>query len=282
MTQHSSIQLMLYEYLREELAPADRASVEAHLSSCKECTDELHELRETLSLLHAPSTKPSEERTEEFWRFFASSVTAKATAQKQNTRSPFAELMDWIEETLLLRPRFAYAVGGSMAVALATLALWTLITPAHRDFSNKEQHGKPLEHISQPAASDQAVNEQYGIPVQRVNQYFRKSKTLLVGVANMKIDNNESLDFSTERRVSRDLVREARLLKQQPLDVRSRHLINDLERILIELENIEEKTDVSNVEIIRGGIHQENLLFKIRMAEAMYDSAQFTYASERR
>jgi hypothetical protein len=78
------------------------------------------------------------------------------------------------------------------------------------------------------------------------------------------------------------LVREARYLKQQPLDVRSRQLMNDLERILIELANTEEQNDLPNVEIIRGGIHQENLLFKIRMAEAMYDSAQFMYAGERR
>jgi hypothetical protein len=279
MTRHGDIQLMLYEYLCDELAPVDRVSVENHLTSCKECIDELKALREMHSLLPATTTAPSEERTKEFWHSFASSVTAKATAQKQITKNPLVELVDWIEEILLLRPRYAYVVGGSITVALATLAVWTFITPTQRDLS---RDGKPLEYVSQPAAHEQTVEEQPGIQVQRVNQYFRKSKTLLVGLANMKLDDSELLDFSTERRISRDLVREARYLKQQPLDVRSRHLMNDLERILIELENIEEQSDLSNVEIIRGGIHQENLLFKIRMAEAMYDSAQFMYAIEQR
>jgi hypothetical protein len=282
MNGHGDIQLMLYEYLRDELTPADRATVETHLSSCKDCTGELKALHETLSLIPVTVTVPSEERTEEFWHSFASSVTAKASVRKRTTKNPFAELVDWIEETLLLRPRYAYTVGGSIAVALATLAFWTFITPTPRDLSGTGQHGKLLEHVSRPTTDGQAVNEQSGIPVQRVNDYFRKSKTLLVGLANMKIDNTERLDFSAERRVSRDLVREARYLKQQPLDVRSRHLMNDLEKILIELENIEEQSDLSNVEIIRGGIHQENLLFKIRMAEAMYDSAQFIYATEQR
>jgi hypothetical protein len=282
MTGHGNIQLMLYEYLRDELTPADHATVEAHLSSCKECSNELTALREMLSLLPQTTAIPSEERTEEFWHSFASSVTAKALAQKQVRKNPFAELVDWIEETLLLRPRYAYAVGSSVAVALAALAFWTFTTPSQRDFADTGQHGKPLEHRSQPAAIEQTVDQQPGIPVQRVNEYFRKSKTLLVGLANMRTDNSEPLDFSTERRVSRDLVREARFLKRQPLDVRSRHLMNDLERILIELENIEEQNDLSNVEIIRGGIHNENLLFKIRMAEAMYDSPQVVYASEQR
>ena len=58
--------------------------------------------------------------------------------------------------------------------------------------------------------------------------------------------------------------------------------MNDLEKILIELANIEEHRDLPNVEIVRGGIRQENLLFKIRMAEAMYDSSEFTYANEQR
>jgi hypothetical protein len=282
MTGHSDIQLMFYEYLRDELAPSDRATVETHLSSCKECTDEFKALNETLSLFPAPTRMPSEERTEEFWHSFASSIIAKATARKRITKNPFAEVVDWIEEILLLRPRYAYAVGASITVALASLAFWTFITPTQRELSDDRQHGKPLGHVSQLATYGETIDEQSGIPVQRVNQYFRKSKTLLVGLANMKMNNAEPLDFSTERRVSRDLVREARYLKRQPLDVRSRHLMNDLERILIELENIEEQNDLSNVEIIRGGIHQENLLFKIRMAEAMYDSAQFMYASERR
>ena len=52
-------------------------------------------------------------------------------------------------------------------------------------------------------------------------------------------------------------------------------LIGDLEKILIELANIKEESGLPNVEIVRGGIHQENLLFKIRMAEAMYDTTRF-------
>jgi hypothetical protein len=120
------------------------------------------------------------------------------------------------------------------------------------------------------------------VPVQRAGQYFRKSKMLLVGLTNMKTDLAEPPDFSSEQRLSRDLIHEARYLKQQPLDSRSRRLVSDLEKILIEVENIKGHDDLPDVEIIRSGIHQENLLFKIRMAEAMLDSAGFITARENR
>jgi hypothetical protein len=99
---------------------------------------------------------------------------------------------------------------------------------------------------------------------------------LFVGLTNMKLHDDENIDLSAERKVSRQLIHEARYLKTQPIDERSAQLIGDLEKILIELANMKEENDISNVEIIRGGIHQENLLFKIRMAESLYDSVSST------
>jgi hypothetical protein len=58
--------------------------------------------------------------------------------------------------------------------------------------------------------------------------------------------------------------------------------VSDLEKILIQLENIKSQHDLPDVEIIRGGIHQENLLFKTRMAEARYDSAYLVAAPDNR
>ena len=58
--------------------------------------------------------------------------------------------------------------------------------------------------------------------------------------------------------------------------------MDDMERILIELSNVEGHNDPSDMSIIRSGIHHENLLFKVRMAEARYDSSNVLHASDRR
>jgi hypothetical protein len=102
-----------------------------------------------------------------------------------------------------------------------------------------------------------------------MNEYLKKSRVLLVGLSNNRGQGNEWGDLSVERGRSRQLVHEARLLKRQPLDVRSAKLIDDLERIQIELANLDESRAGSDVEPIIAGIRQENLLFKIRMTEML-------------
>ena len=102
--------------------------------------------------------------------------------------------------------------------------------------------------------------------------YFRKSKVLLIGISNISIERGERLDVSTERRAARKLFQQARYLGAQAHDERSRVLIEALERILLELANMDQQADLPEVEIVRAGMHQENMLFKIRMAETEFSS----------
>lgn len=281
MNDHRNIQLMLYEYVQGELSQDERSVVDAHLAVCKACSAELETMRATLALLPSPATEPSEERSEQFWNQFASSVIEKTGARKQTRASHIAEVIEWIEELVLLHPKYTYAISGTVAVLLLAFAFWTFRTPEQYDVALRG-NSKPLEHHVTPASSDGESNRQLTVQPERVSDYFRRSKIMLVGLANLKTDQSEPLDLSAERRVSRNLIQEARYLKRQPIDPQSREVMNDVEKILIEVANTGSRHNVPNVEIVRSGIHQENLLFKIRMAEAMYDSARFMYASERR
>jgi hypothetical protein len=47
--------------------------------------------------------------------------------------------------------------------------------------------------------------------------------------------------------------------------------MEDMEKILIKLSNTREQTGFPELAIIRGGIERENLLFKIRITETLYD-----------
>ena len=281
MNKHKEIQLKIYEYLREELSQEERDRVESHLSGCKECAAELDMMRATLSMLPSPLTEPSEERPEQFWNQFVSKVIEKTGTSKQTRVSPFTEVIWWIEELILLHPKYTYAIGGALATLLLVFAFWTFRSPERFDEAFRSD-GKPLEHHVAPVSQNEHAAQQLGVQPERVSDYFRRSKMLLVGLANLKTEPDEPLDLSAERRVSRNLIKEARYLKRQPIDPQSREVLNDVEKILIEVANTGERHDAPNVEIVRSGIHQENLLFKIRMAEAMYDSARFMYASERR
>lgn len=278
MSSHRAMQMMMYEYVTGTVTEDDRTTFEAHLAGCAACRADLAELREALTLMPVPSTTPDAERPEAFWDGFSSSVMDSIAREKAPRRH--IQMPDWIETILLLRPRYVLATAGVFLVLVMITSLLINRSAQQRDVAEQRQIGADGSFRQRPDSLLAQAREFQGVPVQRVNQYFRKSKTLLVGFTNLRADAGEQVDFSTERRISGDLIREARYLREQPLDSRSRQLMKDLEVILIELKNIEMHNDLPNIEIISSGIRRENLLFKIRLAEAMYDSAQFVTAAD--
>lgn len=263
MSSHKKIQKLMYEFLRDELPPDLHAAVESHCASCSQCREELKELRAAIELIPARSTQPSEQRTPEFWQTFASRVEALAHRDVREHKKFGPSLWETIASTIMLRPGFAASAGGALAlvgVAVLSWHLYTRVTPEVRQ-----------PQIAQPVAESSP---------RELNQYFRKSKALLVGLTNLKAPDGEPVDLSAERRVSRQLLEETKSLRRQALDSRSVVLVDDLEKVFNELASMKQDSGVRNVQFVRNTIRQENLLFKIRMAERLNEPARFVRAAD--
>jgi hypothetical protein len=76
------------------------------------------------------------------------------------------------------------------------------------------------------------------------------------------------------------LLDECRSLKRTPLDPRSERLINDMEKIFLKVANSGDENGFPELELIRDGIERENLLYKIRRAEATYRAVPVQFASD--
>ena len=253
---HSEIQQQLYDYLLNGLDAEDRRQVALHLHSCTQCSDALNALRQTLALLPNASQQPGDERDDLFWQSLSLRIEQEIREQGHPRQNVIARRFDSLLAFLSLRPAYGIALGGSLAAIVVTM-FFLRFTPGQKE---------PVAVGGVQPIDSTSMLARYQTQ-QRMSRYFDKSEMLLVGIANMKTD-EENIDLSAERNLSRSLVHEARFLKQQPMDERSAKLIRDLDKVLIELANLEEDYDLPDVELIRGGIHQENLLFKIRMAEA--------------
>jgi len=266
MMEHRKLRLSLYDYARGEIDETMRKNVSLHLEECDRCRGELEELQSVISLTGRAGKSPSDERGEEFWRTFPFAIEEKLA------QPPARRFADSFRD--FMRPLFVYRrrSAGFLAAGLALGVVVGLVV-------TQKPVTSPGENVAASVSTDtkSAIqpDETPVLEVDRMQRYFRKSKMLLVGLENMKTSADPQIDFAVERQASRELLQEARHLKYQPLDSRSAKLIGDLERILIELATIKEETGLPNVEILRGGIQQENLLFKIRMAEAIYDTAKF-------
>ncbi len=260
---HSEVQNALYDFLQNQLSVDETKSIEHHLAACRACSEELNQLRQALALLPSPSSDPPERKGKEFFEALAMRIEQEIRRLQSPWLNPFAEFAEKIRSLVTLRPAYAYAFGGTMAAAVLAVVFFVRQPEQPVEYAGNEKQFTDYELVHLQTQ-------------QRMSSYLQKSKTLLVGIANMNQNDHGDADFTAERRLSRNLVHEARYLKSQPMDERSARLLQDLQKILVELANLEETNDVPNVEMIRTGIDQENLLFKIRMAEASLDTNRTT------
>ncbi len=262
MSRHTKIRNLLYEFLRDELNPHDREVVEEHLRSCDRCSAQLKDLESALHSLDRSSPNASSNRSEEFWNSFALRVEQRILSRRAAKR--FGAL-EYLETFFVFHRPLTFSLGGALVLAFLAVGIWNLSI-------DRERRTLPMPGVEAASQSDSVRQE--------MSRYFRKSKILLVGLTNMKFPEDRQVDLTVERRASRELVQQARYLRNQPIDARSARLIEEMEKILIELANMKEENNMPNVEIVRAGIHQENLLFKIRMAETLYDTARFVRVQE--
>jgi hypothetical protein len=267
---------LLYDFASGEATQAERERVQTHLATCPSCTADLESIFSALAVLPRPVRPPSDERDKAFWTSFANEIEAKIRVAPSPRRST---LRDFREEALAFvssnRGRLL-AGAGSLALAMAAFMLfwqgpWSApVSPQAAGPDPAYQTTNPVTGPVTGPGTGPSTDPMPGLVVQnaslRMNDYLKKSKILFVGIANMKTD-GQAVDLRAERKQSRALIHEARYLRSQPLDARSAKLIGELERILIELANLEETRDLPDVELIRTGIRKENLLFKIRMTE---------------
>lgn len=254
---HRHIRGSLYDYGKGELGPAQMKSIEAHLARCNSCYAEYQLVKEATRLVAPPRRLPSATRSSEYWAHFAVSVEARARVGTRRlvTTNPVIETL---LSLLSYRRSMITASTAIAALVLAALFAWS---------NGMFPHGE-VEELAGSGNARQV--DPLGV---ELADYYRKSKILLVGISNIDPELGQRVDLSVERQAAQQLVLQTRYLDTKELDERSRALVRALERILIELANMEQLADLKDVDIVRAGIHQENMLFKIRMAESDYSAA---------
>ena len=251
MNEHRRIRSQLYEFITGELSPEDRSAVELHLRSCNSCRNACEELKEIVENVPRRTLDAGRDRPADYWAGLARRVEDRLRATDRSPSRRAGRLQGWLEELFQPRIRPVYVLAGSLAAILVAVILWLYVPRGDRI-----QRGEAGAPSVVAARSTEAVND-----------YFEQARTLLIGITNMPPASGTTVDFSVEKTAARSLIRQARLLETESVDARSRELIQELGRVLVELANLEETADVPEVEMIRTGVRQQNLLFKIRMAE---------------
>jgi hypothetical protein len=248
--------MLMYDFIDGALAEDEAALVGRHLAECAACSQMLVELQS--ALVDLPQQKdPAAGLPSSFWPELMNDVVARLPAHPRRAITP-GWITDWLE--FISVSRHLWVVGSAVMLLLLAAMTGTWVILRH------EEPQPQVAAVSRPATTP-------GVPAvnTRLKQYLRKSKALLVGINNMSLQKGAPVDFSLERSTSRSLLHEARYLQDQPLDRRSADLLKDLQKIQTALANSSEREGLPEIRLIRGGIQEENLLFKIRIAETVYE-----------
>jgi anti-sigma factor RsiW len=233
MNHLSEDELILHSY--GEIESADRTRVDQHLASCIECQQSKEKLARVLTMIDAaaPVEAPAG---------FERTVWARLEpALDQNTGSTW--------RTLFSFPQWALA-GGVAALVIAAFV-------AGR-FSGEEP--------SAPAPSAVAHVEPARVLETAVGDHLDRTQMMLVELANAETDGADVLAGEQERAV--DLVAANRLIRQsaqQSGDAQVVDILEDLERVLLEVANAPATVTSNDLTDLQSRITREDLLFRLRV-----------------
>jgi hypothetical protein len=234
MTTHlSEDELILHYY--GETDRADEARIESHLSSCAECQFANQQLRRVMTLV---DTAAPVEAPLGFERTAWARLEPALDQQQRSRRGLF-----WI-------PQFALAGGVAALVMVAFMA---------GRFTGGEPAGVTPASPVAAASPERVLHAAFG-------DHLDRTQMMLVELANAESDHADVLAGEQGRAV--DLVAANRLIRQsaeQSGDVVIADVLEDLERVLLEIANSPADASSNDLTDLQSRITDEDLLFRVRV-----------------
>lgn len=240
MKHPSEEQLLLYHY-----GEAGGGEVEAHLAACDPCRTAYDSLRRVLAVADAaPVPERGEDYGAEVWR----RIEPRLGEDSQPGWAARARSRFGAAGALLFRPR-SWALAGAMAALVIAAFL------AGRISTRTPRPGQPASEM---------VRER--ILLVTVGEHLERSQMVLVELANTAP--RERVNIAAEQRWAEDLVDANRLYRQTAArsgDVAIASVLDELERVLLEIARSPSELSRDELEKIQRRIESQGILFKVRV-----------------
>ncbi len=247
------------EAIYGELDPKTRGRMDRHLAVCPDCA----RLYEGMAgAVRRIEPRPSPARSPEFWAGYWDRLESRMAREAASAAAA--------PRRGLHRAAWAYGAAG----AVLCIALGVFIG---RTFFRPETGPAPLARTVSPEASLGGRPSPKDVSVEpaldsRASRYLRRSRTLLLAVINTDTRGDEPLRLSLplQKKASEALLQEASVIKKElgRSDSRLERLVSDLELILLQIANLKPDPSVADIEIIKSGVENRDLIFKINLREA--------------
>jgi hypothetical protein len=220
----------------------ERVRVDAHLSSCAACQDEYSRLSGVLALVDtADGFNPPEALGAGFEREVWARLEPGLASHRES----------WISRLFHGTPKWALA-GGIAALVLAAFVA-----------------GRFTGEAPPAVVADGDPDVAGRVLVVAVVDHLDRSQMVLMEVMNADVES--AGDLSGEQRLARELITANRLYRQtatQTGDGSTSDVLDELERVLLEIANTPEDATRDDLDALRARISSRGLLFKVRVVHS--------------
>jgi len=227
---------------------AEKTGIPQHLAGCDECRAELERLDAVLAALDSlPVPDPGEDYGRRVWQQIAPRLPENPAR--------------WWQVWML--PRRLAAIGAVSALVIAAFFVGRISTMR--------------SHPGDNAANQQQVRER--VLVVAVGQHLGRSEMMLVELSNAEPADpkQKQVNISAEQHRAEDLLEENRLYRQTALqegDAGLANVLDELERVLLDVAHSPEEVTPAQLEAIRHKIEAQGILFKVRVVSKELEQRQ--------
>jgi len=244
--------------LSGSLPAEQRKDLGRHLADCPACRAHFETTKKAYKIM---DQREPYDPGEKFWAGYWDRLQARMAAEESAERTP-APVPGKFRWPFAGFPRWIQLTGAAAALVAAGIFIGrSLNRPGFQADSA----------AAGPAASVQAAAAESDLSG-RTSLYIERSKRILLAVVNFATDPKDihGLNLPAQRSASNELVREAAALKSELRGSKKRQLerlVGDLERILLQIANLQGGDDLSALGVIKAGAETSDILFKIDLAE---------------
>ena len=242
----------LNDYVERDLSPAEHVRVATHLETCSDCSlfvADIQQLVRDVSALGPLEPPPH------VWTRIKSQVESQQSA----VGSPESQSAVGSRSTMADRR-------WPTAWALATAALVVLAFLTGRFVNQRDQQiaSQQQTERAEDVNADQAVRER--VLLIAVGDHLERSQMVLVELAHA--ESRGPLDISAERQLADDLVASNRLYRQTAQQMGQENvagLLDELERVLVEVARGPSTVSMQQLADIQQRIESQGILFKVKV-----------------
>jgi hypothetical protein len=266
----------LNDYVERELSPADHVRVATHVETCGECAVVVAEIQQVVRDAAAlgPITPPPHVWTSLQARLAQSTVDSRQSivdspesrvdSPESRVGSPVSRVQS--PEARVERAKFGFDRRWAWAMATAALVVMAFLTGRLLRLPEQQPALEQAAGAGMPqaVANDTMVRER--VLLIAVGDHLERSQMVLVELAHA--ETRDELDISAERQLADDLLASNRLYRQTAQQMGQTNvagILDELERVLVELARGPSTVSMQQLADIQQRIESQGILFKVKV-----------------